>query len=372
MSVYRISKLLTSWCVLEEVRRKEWRKAEVSGQEHKRRRRKRRKGSGDSSSTNLFLGRNREVEEEEEGEGDDDGDGGGEASDRDPLEDDDEFYRDIPLLRHGRHRRRKSIRSMDGDDAEGSEYSWEDQFLEERGVGREDRSPLDISIVVEIGLQVMEVIRARRRKKEREIYKKFVACFKSHCTELGYSLEDVMQQLAIRYGQMVTRPYIQGFEDLVLSRDSYGPLMEILKSWISDTAKAAGTSEKDLATMIYPQQNRKQKTRVSTQVTLRLEEAFSLKRNPIQTEIQHLAQELGVERTWFKNRRWKEKIMGKRPMEKQDVPTRVVEKSPSPNTTLEGKPVISSSLYDITVVVPSIHPRDVGSSFYAANCVIGV
>ncbi len=229
----------------------------------------------------------------------------------------------------------------------------------------------------------MEVTTSVPASEKGEIYKKFVACFKSHRTKLGYSLEDVMQQLAIRYGQKITRPYIQGFEDLVLSRDSYSPLMEILKTWIRDTAKAAGTSEKDIAsivtcpsTMIYPQRVRKQKTIVSTQVTLRLEDVFSRKRNPTQAESQHLAQELGVEkeyvRTWFNNRRRKDKILGKRPMEKQDVPASVVEDSPSPITTLEGKPVISSALYDITVVVPSIHPRDVGTSLCSANCVIGV
>ena len=241
---------------------------------------------------------------------------------------------------------------------------------------------------VNVGL-VMEVTTSdpasEKDVKQEKMYREFVACFKAHRIKLGYSLEDVMQQLAIRYGQKITRPYIQGFEDLVLSKDSYGPLMQILKSWISDTAKAAGTSEKELAnivtcpsTMIYPQRVRKQKTIVSTQVTLRLEEAFSQKRNPIQAEIQHLAQELGVEKeyvqTWFNNRRRKEKIIGKRPMDETDVPTsKVIEKAPSPtNATLEGKPVISSPCYDITVVVPSIHPRNVGPTLYTSDYVIGV
>ncbi len=83
----------------------------------------------------------------------------------------------------------------------------------------------------------------------------------------------------------------------------YSPLMEILKTWIHDTAKAADTSEKEIASIITCpstiQLVRKQKTIVSTQVTLRLEEAFSRKRNPTQAESQHLAQEWGVEMAVF-------------------------------------------------------------------------
>lgn len=151
--------------------------------------------------------------------------------------------------------------------------------------------------------------------------------------------------------------------------------MSILNRWVKDTAQASGSSDvpaimSSPATSIYPQRIRRQKTMVSSGVTFRLEEEFSKKRTQTQSELQKLAFGLGVEkeyvRGWFCNRRKKEKCLGKRPAARnlgssyvaetsfvQEVAVDVVGVSDDGNSIK-----IPSEVYDITVEVPSINPRD--------------
>ena len=220
---------------------------------------------------------------------------------------------------------------------------------------------------VEIGEQVVEVVASDLA--EMQIYVDFVKRFKSHHLKLGYSLEDIVQQVKIRYGKSIDLQCIKDFEDLLLQKESYVPLLEILDTWVKDTAKASGSNDQEMvmlpANSICPhrswKQKRKQKTSVDTNVTLRLEEAFARKKSPTQSELTKLANGLGVEKdyvkNWFYNRRKKEKCMGKRPAGKEEDAS--VKSKPAENMETEAIGVkIPSIMYDITVEIPSIHPRD--------------
>ena len=224
---------------------------------------------------------------------------------------------------------------------------------------------------VEISEQVVEVTESELT--DVQLYVDFAKHFKAHHLALGYSLEDIIQQVSIRYGKKVPLQCIQDFEDLLLRKEEFIPLMSVLNKWVKDTAQASGSSSVPTimsipATSIYPQRTRRQKTMVSTSMTLKLEEEFSKKRTQTQSELQKLALHLGVEkeyvRSWFCNRRKKEKCLGKRPARKQEtyvastslIPEVAVDigSSDDPHSIIK----IPSEVYDITVEVPSIHPRD--------------
>lgn len=226
---------------------------------------------------------------------------------------------------------------------------------------------------VEISEQEVEVTESELT--DVQLYVDFAKHFKSHHLALGYSLEDIAQQVAIRYGNKIPLQYIRDFEDLQLRKDKFIPLMSVLNRWMEDTAQASGSSDVPVimtipATSIYPQRTRRQKTMVSTSVTLRLEEEFSKKRTPTQSELQKLALDLGVEkeyvRSWFCNRRKKEKCLGKRPARKPEPcvsNTSLMQEVAVDIGSGDGNSIkIPSQVYDITVEVPSIHPRDLVNS----------
>lgn len=225
---------------------------------------------------------------------------------------------------------------------------------------------------VPIGEQVVEVEtdeHATELSKEREKatfkkYMDFVRRFKSHRSQLGYTLTDVIQQVAIRYGQRVSLPYITTFEEMRLPERNFIPLMHLLELWVRDTASAAGLDADSgilqvQVTGIYPQRERKQKHLLTA---VRLEDEFSKKKNPSPSDIQRISQMLRMDkmyiRNWFRDRRKREK---------EEREAMVVGPLLSWSTTQNvitqfGKPKVPSSLYDITVEVPSIHPRDMNLS----------
>ena len=237
---------------------------------------------------------------------------------------------------------------------------------------------------IEITDQVIEVVTDEptitKEKDNIKQYTNFVDYFKSHRIKLGYNLNDVIHQIAIRYGQMISLTYITDFEGLILPEESYAPLMIILDNWIKDSAKASGSysSEHDAsriitlpATGIYPQRARKKKTTVEACVKMNLEEEFAKKKTPTLTELQKIAKRLGVEkdfvRNWFCNRRRREKCEGKKPLSRR-TSAAVKKVAPSPkalpaqiNPSSQSQHKIPSELYDITIEVPSIHPRDIAS-----------
>lgn len=225
-----------------------------------------------------------------------------------------------------------------------------------------------------IGEKVVEVVTDKPAINQEmvgvQFYKEFVQEFRSHCSSLGYGLNDVIQQIGIRYGQRVSLEYMTHFEQLKLSRESYTPLILLLNTWIKDTAKAAGSSEKDpLSSVSAPSINprraiKRKRTIVSVDVTNMLEKEFAQKKTPTATELQKIAVKLSVEkdhvRTWFSNRRRRERCEGKRPLAKQG--------SKKDKTAQPKKKVrIPSTLYDITVEVPSVHPRDIGSLIHVTQ-----
>lgn len=225
-------------------------------------------------------------------------------------------------------------------------------------VQQESEEDLD----VEIGEQVVEVETSADQTTSAgsQIYKDFADSFKACRMRLGYSFEAVVQQVRIRYGLNILLADLVSLEKLTLPVEKCGCLVDVLQKWIEDIAKAAGESSDSCTTTklsttttsIYPQRARKY-----------LETEFGRKKNPTSMEMQKMAQFLGVEkdvvRTWFANRRKEEKCLGKRPMGKR---REVVRKSlGTPNTAMQAGQAIPSSHYSITVEVPSIHPRDIGT-----------
>ena len=198
-----------------------------------------------------------------------------------------------------------------------------------------------------------------------EIYMEFAKSFKACRVNLGYSYEAVAQQVKIRYSLELPVKDIKSLEDLSLPIAKCGYVVEVLHKWIADTAMAAGASAEDYnkttklqfsntTTSIYPQRVRKY-----------LETEFGKKRSPTVAEIRKMAQFLGVEknyvREWFVNRRKEEKCVGKRPAGRRELSKQI----PIPNPVTQTGKAIPSPKYDITVEVPSIHPRDIGTLFHA-------
>ena len=200
--------------------------------------------------------------------------------------------------------------------------------------------------------------------KDLDDYKEFAAVFHNHRLKLGYTLADVIQQVGIRYGYSCSTDTIAQFELVQLPLDSIRDLKSILQMWLKDTAKAAGTSEEDMkeiivhaATSINPKRERKRRTNVDSVIKGQLEEEFRKKRTPTQSEMQSMANRFGMEkefiRVWFCNRRQRQKKLEKELKTK----TKITPAS-SPKAT------IPSPSHDITVMVPSINPRDVGSPIH--------
>ena len=198
--------------------------------------------------------------------------------------------------------------------------------------------------------------------KEVDEYTEFALIFKNHRLKLGYTHADVIQQVGIRYGYSFSMDTIAKFELIQLSLGTVRSLKPILQMWLKDTVKAAGTSEDDMkeiivhaSTSINPKRERKRRTNVDSVIKSQLEEEFRRKRTPSQSEMQAMANRMGMEkefiRVWFCNRRQRQKKLEKELKARASRQT----SSCSPKATLP------SPSHDITVEVPSIHPRDMGS-----------
>ena len=212
--------------------------------------------------------------------------------------------------------------------------------------------------------RLMSIPMSSQEAKQLEDYNEFAAIFRQHRSKLGYTHADVIQQIGIRYGYSCSTDTIAQFEVVQLPLDSIRDLKSVLQMWLKDTAKAAGTSEEDMkeiiihaATSINPKRERKRRTNVDSVVKGQLEEEFRKKRTPSQSEMQSMANRFGMEkefiRVWFCNRRQRQKKLEK------ELKTRT-KRTPASSP----KATIPSPSYDITVMVPSIDPRDVGSPIH--------
>lgn len=200
--------------------------------------------------------------------------------------------------------------------------------------------------------------------KELDEYNEFANVFKNHRLKLGYTHADVIQQVGIRYGVSFGTDTIAQFEVVHLPLSTVRTLKPVLQMWLKDTAKAAGTSEEEMkeiivhaSTSINPKRERKRRTTVDSVIKGQLEEEFRKKRTPSQSEMQTMANRLGMEkdfiRVWFCNRRQRQKKIEK------ELKMRARQGSGS-----SPKATIPSPSHDITVEVPSIDPRDAGSPIH--------
>lgn len=213
--------------------------------------------------------------------------------------------------------------------------------------------------------QPLGVSMSSHETKEVEEYNEFATIFRNHRMKLGYTHADVIQQVGIRYGYSFSTDTIAQFEVVQLPLGSVRALKPILQIWLKDTAKAAGTSEEEMkeiiihaSTSINPKRERKRRTNVDSVIKGQLEEEFRKKRTPSQSEMQSMANRFGMEkefiRVWFCNRRQRQKKLEKELL-----------KSRAKRTSISSpKATIPSPSHDITVVVPSINPRDAGSPIH--------
>ena len=195
--------------------------------------------------------------------------------------------------------------------------------------------------------------------KKLEEYKRFVSDFKLHRLRLGWSLVDVTQQVGHRYGKRITLRTITNFEDLVMDKKSYTPLMEILKLWMKDTIEDTTKITTLQYHSIVPLRLRKKRTWVNAQVIRGLEEVFANRKNPTINEIKKMAVEWNVGkdyvRSWFCNRRRRER---KRHIAVHAASARMLDPGPSVVLSQVEGTKIPSLTYDITIEVSSHHPRD--------------
>ena len=218
--------------------------------------------------------------------------------------------------------------------------------------------------------QPLAIPMSSQEAKEVDEYNEFATIFKSHRLKLGYTHADVIQQVGIRYGYFSSMDTIAKFELIQLPLKIVRELKPVLQMWLNDTVKAAGTSEEEMkeiiihaSTSINPKRERKRRTNVDSVIKSQLEEEFRRKRTPSQSEMQAMANRMGMEkefiRVWFCNRRQRQKKLEKELKAHADKQI----SSCSPKAT------IPSPSHDITVEVPSIIPGDVGSPIHECKII---
>ena len=218
--------------------------------------------------------------------------------------------------------------------------------------------------------QPLAIPMSSQEAKEVDEYNEFATIFRNHRLKLGYTHADVIQQVGIRYGYFSSIDTIAKFELIQLPLKIVRELKPVLQMWLKDTVKAAGTSEEEMkeiivhaSTSINPKRERKRRTNVDSVIKSQLEEEFRRKRTPSQSEMQAMANRMGMEkefiRVWFCNRRQRQKKLEKELKAHTDKQT----SSCSPKAT------IPSPSHDITVEVPSIIPCDMGSPIHECKII---
>ena len=218
--------------------------------------------------------------------------------------------------------------------------------------------------------------------KETEEYKEFATTFKSERTKLGYTQADVVQQVYIRYGVSFSQDTLVQFEAGELPLETVRSIKSVIEEWLRDSLKVSEEKIKEF--IVYPTSinpKRERKRRILDDVTRKqLENEFRKKKKPNQNELHHIANHFQIEkdfvRNWFCNRRqWEKKLKqimkgtssgGGRSsnQEKWATPGRSTTRLTRQGTNVHvptKKTKIPSPSHDITVEVPSIDPRDVGS-----------
>ena len=218
--------------------------------------------------------------------------------------------------------------------------------------------------------QPLAIPMSSQEAKEVDEYNEFAALFRNHRLRLGYTHADVIQQVGIRYGYFSSLDTLAKFELIQLPLKIVRELKPVLQMWLKDTVKAAGTSEEEMkeiiihaSTSINPKRERKRRTNVDSVIKSQLEEEFRRKRTPSQSEMQAMANRMGMEkefiRVWFCNRRQRQKKLEKELKAHADRQI----SSCSPKAT------IPSPSHDITVEVPSIIPCDMGSPIHECKII---
>ena len=220
--------------------------------------------------------------------------------------------------------------------------------------------------------------------KETEEYREFATTFKSERTKLGYTQADVVQQVCIRYGVSFSQDTLVQFEAGELPLETVRSIKSVIEEWLRDSLKASNVSEEKIkeiivypTTSINPKRERKRRI-LDDVIREQLENEFRKKKKPNQNELQHIADHFQIEkdfvRIWFCNRRQRDKKQtmkgsssgGGRSsnQEKWATPGRSTIRLTRQGTNVHvptKKTKIPSPSHDITVEVPSIDPRDVGS-----------
>ena len=198
--------------------------------------------------------------------------------------------------------------------------------------------------------------------QEVDDYKDFAIAFMSHRIKLGYNQGDVCQQLMLRYGYSCTERTICNFEALQLDLSSVRQLSPVLESWVRDSAKAAGTSEEEIRSIITtpsisinPRRERRKRVTLDPITREHLEADFQKSHKPNPSEVTKIASRLGLERDfvkiWFCNRRQRQK---RKDRETEEPTTTVKIPSPSHDITAEI-PLREAKQMSKTAPIPSVY-----------------
>jgi class 3 POU domain transcription factor len=139
---------------------------------------------------------------------------------------------------------------------------------------------------------------------------RFSKQFKQRRIKLGYTQADVGLALGNLYGNVFSQTTICRFEALQLSFKNMCKLRPLLAKWLEDSESQTGTSN-SMEKIAASGRKRKKRTSIEVSIKQGLEINFARNPKPAAQDIQHLADQLQLEkevvRVWFCNRRQKEK-----------------------------------------------------------------
>lgn len=136
----------------------------------------------------------------------------------------------------------------------------------------------------------------------------FAASFKSRRMKLAYTQTNVGQALAEVHGTDFSQTTICRFENLQLSYKNAQKLKPILEKWLEEAEKQGVPPHEEEAS---PERRRKRRTSIGVGAKETLERHFITQPKPSSSDINKIADSLGLEkevvRVWFCNRRQREK-----------------------------------------------------------------
>ncbi|XP_006896267.1 PREDICTED: POU domain, class 5, transcription factor 1 isoform X1 [Elephantulus edwardii] len=151
----------------------------------------------------------------------------------------------------------------------------------------------------------------KTRQKDLE---QFAKLLKQKRITLGYTQADVGLTLGVLFGKVFSQTTICRFEALQLSFKNMCKLQPLLQKWVEEADNNENLQEICKTETLLQQARKRKRTSIETRVRGSLESLFLQCPKPTLQQINHIAQQLGLEkdvvRVWFCNRRQKGKRSG--------------------------------------------------------------